>query len=258
MRPPSFVFAGVLGLIGTFGTADAAVVYHVQSGNAQNNISNPAINASSPLDVTQSGGILNGNHTTGTVRGVADNGFLINEIEQVRNASNFGANGRPAVITRVTINDLIFFNINDPQAGGSANIGVSTDYSASIENPQFWGRFQTNISFTNSGGAQFGSVNIDGGNSVAGTLALNIANVPLNVTRTLTVQAYLELRLGEAFVPSITGNAFSEVLFPTFVLPEGIGVMSASFPLSSGVPTPGALVLFGFGFLGLVHLKRVR
>jgi len=213
-----------------------------------------SVSSSNPLTQTFS---TSSNHSTATGTGFAGNGTLTNRLESFRDDSGFGANGSTSIVTISTYDDIVFFNIANPTSMAFVSVAARADFTASQEPEAIYNAiFNVAIGFP-------GAVSDIGltsllGDPITGTVTSPTISVQLNTFVTLGISASLRNSLISAFgFPKGTTISNSTVTFDTFILPQGIGVTSASlFPPSSVIPLPAALPLFLTGLAGLGLMMR--
>ena len=206
-----------------------------------------------PLTATFS---ATGNNTSATGTGFSGNGTLTNDISHNRN-SRFGASGGVTLSVISAYDDIVFFDIANPSSTASAMVAVSADFTAS--NPQQFGSFTASLQVLfNLAGVASSSplMSLDSG-PISGTFSSSFVSVPLNTLVAFSIIGRLRSGTTFQFASGGTTISTSEVTFPTFILPQGIGVTSASlFPPSSVIPLPAALPLFLTGLAGLGLMRR--
>ena len=235
--------------------SEAATVYTVSLTN-NNNLMTQTDSSPNPLTRTFS---TNANHTTAIGTGFAGNGTLTNDLSSNRNTNIFFANGSTTLTTTAAYDDIVFFDIANPTSTASAMVAVSADYTASSQTPGIiWN--STFEAFFNLAGSSFGTgPNSILNTSITDTLLSSLVSVTLNTPTSFSISGRLKnfLIFGSSSAGSgITINSNSTVTFPTFILPQGIGVSSETLGLPSAVPVPAALPLFLTGLAGLGFMRR--
>ena len=211
--------------------------------------------------------------STGT--GFAGNGSLTNMIRSQRVGDSFFAAGGATEQRSISeYDDIMFIDPSNLLSTAFVNVAVSADFSASQTESNKWlssfflrlilNNVATDISLSlHTPGIRPG---LGTSTPVSGTLTSSFVSVQLGTFIDFDIRAQLNNNLycGSRSAPSCgNGEATSTsfVTFPTFILPEGIGVTSASlFPPSSVIPLPAALPLYGTGLavMGFLGWRRKR
>ena len=262
-------------VIGVAATASESEAVPIHTVSFTNNVFNATQTASSPNPLTQVFSTTTPK-TNSTGTGFAGNGTLTNEIFSNRGGDTFTAGSGSTTSRAISAyDDIKFFDIANPSSTAIVDVAVSADFSASQTSSNKWrSSFELFIQFNgSSSGTSFlplispsGIIAVDGTlTPVSGTFVSPFVSVQLDTFVDFSIRGLLGNQL---FCGSISqgcgfGNmtSTSEVSFPTFILPEGIGVSSETLPLASGdpstaVPEPASLFLYGFGLTGLAAIRR--